>query len=84
MGDEASPTTPPAPLYLDGCPGCAMERKKASSKGIPYKELFFVAVTTIASGTCQLIVTRSLSLCHISTSLLPQKTLSLPEFEPTL
>ncbi|KAG0520638.1 hypothetical protein BDA96_08G091200 [Sorghum bicolor] len=50
MGDEASPTTPPAPLYLDGCPGCAMERKKASSKGIPYKELFFVAVTTIASA----------------------------------
>ncbi|CAN6326192.1 unnamed protein product [Urochloa humidicola] len=47
MGEEAPPTTS---LYVDGCPGCAIERKKESNKGIPYKELFFVATTTIASA----------------------------------
>ena len=60
--DEEVPPTPPAPLYVDGCPGCAMDRKKASNKSIPYKEFFFVTVSTIASGnTCQLIIT--LPLC---------------------
>jgi MFS family permease len=48
MGEEAPPT-PPA-LYVDGCPGCAIERKKEANKGIPYKEFFFVAVTTVASA----------------------------------
>ena len=47
MGEEAPPATT---LYVDGCPGCAIERKKAANKGIPYKEFFFVAVTTVASG----------------------------------
>ncbi|KAL6641948.1 hypothetical protein ACP70R_020129 [Stipagrostis hirtigluma subsp. patula] len=47
MGEESPPATM---LYVDGCPGCDMERKKQSNKGIPYKELFFVAVTTIASS----------------------------------
>ncbi|WVZ85309.1 hypothetical protein U9M48_032254 [Paspalum notatum var. saurae] len=45
--DEEAPTIA---SYVEGCPGCAMERKKASNKGIPYKELFFVAITTIASA----------------------------------
>nr|FAA01135.1 TPA: efflux transporter of phytosiderophore (mugineic acids) [Zea mays] len=50
MAEEVPTTPPPAPLYVDGCPGCAMDRKKAANKGIPYKEFFFVAVTTIASA----------------------------------
>ncbi|KAL6595634.1 hypothetical protein ACP70R_047974 [Stipagrostis hirtigluma subsp. patula] len=50
MGEESPPSPPATMLYVDGCPGCAMERKKESNKGIPYKELFFVAVTTIASS----------------------------------
>jgi hypothetical protein len=37
------------PVFYDGCPGCAMERKLESSQGIPYKEFFFVGITTIAS-----------------------------------
>jgi len=45
MGEEA-----PTAVYVDGCPGCAIERKKEANKGIPYKEFFFVAVTTVASG----------------------------------
>uniref|UniRef100_A0A453KBG1 Major facilitator superfamily (MFS) profile domain-containing protein n=1 Tax=Aegilops tauschii subsp. strangulata TaxID=200361 RepID=A0A453KBG1_AEGTS len=34
-----------------GCPGCALDRRKESSGGrIPYKELFFVGLTTLASS----------------------------------
>ena len=43
---------PLAKVYYDGCPGCAMDSKKESRKGVPYKELLFVAITTIASGRC--------------------------------
>jgi len=51
MGSEEAPLLVPAPV-AEGCPGCAMERRKASSNGrIPYKELFFVGVTSLASCT---------------------------------
>ena len=46
------PPSPPAKVYYDGCPGCAMDSKKESRKGVPYKELLFVAITTFASGRC--------------------------------
>ncbi|KAL5204576.1 hypothetical protein ABZP36_009447 [Zizania latifolia] len=42
--------SPAAKVYHDGCPGCAMERRKEDNKGIPYKELLFVAITTLASS----------------------------------
>lgn len=46
---EEAPLLVPA---VEGCPGCVMERRKASSNGrIPYRELFFVAATSLASGT---------------------------------
>lgn len=38
-------------VYYDGCPGCAMDRRKESRAGVPYKELLFVAAATFASGT---------------------------------
>ncbi|KAG2555678.1 hypothetical protein PVAP13_8NG035802 [Panicum virgatum] len=44
------PPSPPAKVYYDGCPGCAMDSKKESRKGVPYKELLFVAITTFASA----------------------------------
>ncbi|KAL6595632.1 hypothetical protein ACP70R_047972 [Stipagrostis hirtigluma subsp. patula] len=45
--EEEAPLLSPA---VEGCPGCAMDRRKASSKGrIPYREFFFVGVTTLAS-----------------------------------
>ncbi|XP_062182296.1 protein ZINC INDUCED FACILITATOR-LIKE 1-like [Phragmites australis] len=52
MGSEEAPLLVPAPApAVEGCPGCAMERRKASSKGrIPYREFFFVGVTTLASS----------------------------------
>ena len=55
MSSEEAPLLVPAPAPVaEGCPGCAMERRKASSNGrIPYKELFFVGVTSLASCTYQ-------------------------------
>ncbi|VAI15847.1 unnamed protein product [Triticum turgidum subsp. durum] len=54
MGESPPPTPPPpaapAKVYYEGCPGCAMERRKESSTGTPYKELFFVGITTFASS----------------------------------
>lgn len=48
--DEEAPLLVPA--VEEVCPGCVMERRKASSNGrIPYSELFFVAATSLASGT---------------------------------
>uniref|UniRef100_A0ACD5Y4I1 Uncharacterized protein n=1 Tax=Avena sativa TaxID=4498 RepID=A0ACD5Y4I1_AVESA len=50
---EASPSAPapaPAKTYYDGCPGCAIERRKESSTGIPYRELSFVGITTFVSS----------------------------------
>ncbi|CAN6325716.1 unnamed protein product [Urochloa humidicola] len=50
MGSEEAPLLLPAPA-VEGRPGCAMDWQKASIKGrIPYKELFFVGVTTLASS----------------------------------
>ncbi|KAF7043977.1 hypothetical protein CFC21_053261 [Triticum aestivum] len=40
-----------AACHHEGCPGCAMDRRKESLRGrIPYKELFFVAATTLAGS----------------------------------
>ncbi|GJN28388.1 hypothetical protein PR202_gb16501 [Eleusine coracana subsp. coracana] len=45
----------PAPA-IEGCPWCAMEWRKANSNGrIPYKELFFVGVTTLASAASYMV-----------------------------
>ncbi|KAL6905684.1 hypothetical protein ACP4OV_003285 [Aristida adscensionis] len=46
-----SPAAAAPAAAVEGCPGCAMERRKASSDGrIPYVEFFFVGVTTLASS----------------------------------
>nr|BAJ96577.1 predicted protein [Hordeum vulgare subsp. vulgare] len=51
MGESPSPAPAAvAKVYYDGCPGCAMERRKESTKGTPYKELFFVGIITFASS----------------------------------
>ncbi|KAM0903627.1 hypothetical protein ACQ4PT_018540 [Festuca glaucescens] len=37
--------------HHDGCPGCAMDRRKVSLRGsIPYKELFYVGATSLAAS----------------------------------
>ncbi|KAF7043292.1 hypothetical protein CFC21_052674 [Triticum aestivum] len=53
--DNDDATAPPSPsppetVYYEGCPGCAMERKKENNTGTPYKEFFYVGVTTLASA----------------------------------
>ncbi|KAL5204100.1 hypothetical protein ABZP36_008971 [Zizania latifolia] len=50
MGEVAPPSPAARLVFYDGCPGCAMERKTQSRQGIPYKELIFVGITTIASS----------------------------------
>ncbi|KQJ92423.1 protein ZINC INDUCED FACILITATOR-LIKE 1 [Brachypodium distachyon] len=60
MAEPASSSPAPAPepaekkkaayQYHEGCPGCAMERRKENRKGAPYRELFFVGITTFASA----------------------------------
>ncbi|KAK3136056.1 hypothetical protein QOZ80_5BG0427450 [Eleusine coracana subsp. coracana] len=54
MGGDSTPprpaSAPAAKVYYDGCPGCAMERKKESNEGAPYKELLFVGVITLAAA----------------------------------
>nr|CAB3462970.1 unnamed protein product [Digitaria exilis] len=51
MGSVEAPLLLPAPS-VEGCPGCVMEWRKANSKGrVPYMELFFVGVTSLASCT---------------------------------
>ena len=37
------------PSYHEGCPGCALARKKSSAKHLPKKELFFVAVMVLCN-----------------------------------
>ena len=51
MAEASSPAPAPIPAktYHDGCPGCAMDRRKESSTGIPYRELSFVGITTFVS-----------------------------------
>jgi hypothetical protein len=53
--EEAAPLLLPVAAATataeERCPGCVQERRKASRGGrIPYTELFFVAVTTLASS----------------------------------
>ncbi|XP_020254685.1 protein ZINC INDUCED FACILITATOR-LIKE 1-like isoform X2 [Asparagus officinalis] len=49
MGDESK-----VPLlekvYFENCPGCRIDKKKDESSGLPYKEFFFVWITTLATG----------------------------------
>jgi hypothetical protein len=64
--DQEAPLLLPAP-EVGGCPGCLMERRKALSNGrIPYKEFFFVGVTTLASCTfiCLHLSVDVLSACY--------------------
>ncbi|GJN41439.1 hypothetical protein PR202_gn00814 [Eleusine coracana subsp. coracana] len=53
----AAASAPAAKVYYEGCPGCAMERKKESNKGVPYKELLLVGVINTRSRyeTCMLL-----------------------------
>uniref|UniRef100_J3N5V3 Uncharacterized protein n=1 Tax=Oryza brachyantha TaxID=4533 RepID=J3N5V3_ORYBR len=36
---------------IEGCSGCAVERRKAGSTGIPYGSFLFVWIVTLCTGT---------------------------------
>ncbi|PVH33763.1 hypothetical protein PAHAL_8G061000 [Panicum hallii] len=53
-GDGESAAAPllekkPAAAYYDGCPGCAVDRRKAESTGIPYKLFFHIWIINLVS-----------------------------------
>ncbi|CAD6258411.1 unnamed protein product [Miscanthus lutarioriparius] len=37
--------------YVDGCPGCAVDRHKAANPGIPYASLIYVWTVTLCTST---------------------------------
>ena len=37
--------------YVDGCPGCAVDRHKAANLGIPYASLIYVWTVTLCTST---------------------------------
>jgi hypothetical protein len=37
--------------YVEGCPGCAVDRHKAANPGIPYSNFIYVWIVTLCTGT---------------------------------
>ena len=38
------------PYYVEGCPGCAVDRRKAANPGIPYGSFIYVWVVVLCTG----------------------------------
>ena len=36
---------------VEGCPGCAVDRRKAANPGIPYGSFVYVWIVTLCTGT---------------------------------
>jgi hypothetical protein len=53
--------------YWDGCPGCAVERRKAASPGVPYGNFLYVWIVTLC--TCIYLGTFFFSHSNLSLSL---------------
>jgi hypothetical protein len=53
-GDAALPLLEEKPrqVYVDGCPGCAMDRRKAENPGIPYGLFFHTWIINLVTCTC--------------------------------
>jgi len=39
-------------LQTAGCPGCAVDRRKAANPGIPYGSFIYVWIVTLCTGIC--------------------------------
>ena len=37
---------------VEGCPGCAVDRRKAANPGIPYGSFIYVWIVTLCTGIC--------------------------------
>lgn len=53
-------------VYFDGCPGCAVDRRKAANPGVPYGYFLYVWIVTLCTGIC---------CCHFHS---PRSNLALP------
>lgn len=47
-GDAAEPLL--EKVYYEKCPGCRVDRWKATSTGMPYKQFFYVWLVTLSTG----------------------------------
>nr|CAB3456725.1 unnamed protein product [Digitaria exilis] len=49
-GDGEAPLLERKPrVYFDGCPGCAVERRKAENSGVPYWQFFHIWIVILVS-----------------------------------
>nr|CAB3453047.1 unnamed protein product [Digitaria exilis] len=49
-GDGEAPLLERKPrVYFDGCPGCAVERRKAENSGVPYWQFFHIWIIILVS-----------------------------------
>jgi hypothetical protein len=49
--------------YVEGCPGCAVDRRKAADTGIPYGSLIYVWVVVLCTGQYSSSITSSPPPC---------------------
>ena len=49
--EAAAPLLEEKVVYHEGCPGCAVDRRKALNPGIPYKQFFHIWIIILASCT---------------------------------
>ncbi|GJN28385.1 hypothetical protein PR202_gb16498 [Eleusine coracana subsp. coracana] len=65
-------------VYFDGCPGCAVDRRKAENPGIPYANLLYVWIVTLCTGTPSFASIQSqswLAMSEIAANSLPISSL---------
>jgi hypothetical protein len=43
------------PYYVEGCPGCAVDRRKATDPGIPYGSFIYIWVVILCTGEYSII-----------------------------
>jgi hypothetical protein len=47
----------------EGCPGCAVDRRKAANPGIPYGSFIYVWIVTLCTGDRRTSLARNRPLC---------------------
>ena len=51
---------------VEGCPGCAVDRRKAANPGIPYGSFVYVWIVTLCTGTIlRSIISKLIIACFL-------------------
>ena len=50
-GQSSAPLLEEKQPQTAGCPGCAVDRRKAANPGIPYGSFIYVWIVTLCTGT---------------------------------